>query len=239
MITDGKPSCLKEPDGYYKNSWDLDLYITGKCHNLARQCRKLGIPITTFMIATTPFQQFVSDFTEANNGRAFFTGLQGLGDTIFADFERNRRGRARPDPRTIPTSRPLAPCALPATRRGPFPRRSGPTSLTGFSPALPLFEGIVGYDDTVLPDVQRALLAGHSMNLLGLRGQAKTRIARGLTDLLDEWVPVLPGSHRCRRTPWRPSPNKAAPCSRKAGTTRPSRGCIAASATWRSSPRRM
>ena len=58
----------------------------------------------------------------------------------------------------------------------------------------PLFEGIVGYDDTVLPDVQRALLAGHSMNLLGLRGQAKTRIARGLTDLLDEWVPVLPGS---------------------------------------------
>ena len=58
----------------------------------------------------------------------------------------------------------------------------------------PLFEGIVGYDDTVLPDVQRALLAGHSMNLLGLRGQAKTRIARGLTDLLDEWIPVLPGA---------------------------------------------
>lgn len=58
----------------------------------------------------------------------------------------------------------------------------------------PLFEGIVGYDDTVLPDVQRALLAGHSMNLLGLRGQAKTRIARGLTDLLDEWVPILPGA---------------------------------------------
>ena len=58
----------------------------------------------------------------------------------------------------------------------------------------PLFDGIVGYDDTVLPDVQRALLAGHSINLLGLRGQAKTRIARGLTDLLDEWVPVLKGS---------------------------------------------
>ena len=58
----------------------------------------------------------------------------------------------------------------------------------------PVFEGIVGYDDTVLPDVQRALLAGHSMNLLGLRGQAKTRIARGLTDLLEEWVPVLPGA---------------------------------------------
>ena len=96
-ITDGKPSCLIEPDGnYYKNSFGLDPYITGKCHNLARQCRKLGIPITTFMIATDPaLQRFVSDFTEANNGRAFFTGLQGLGDTIFADFERNRRGRAR------------------------------------------------------------------------------------------------------------------------------------------------
>ena len=96
MITDGKPSCLKEPDGYYKNSWGLDPYITGKCHNLARQCRKLSIPITTFMIATDPaLQRFVSDFTEANNGRAFFTGLKGLGDTIFTDFERNRRGRAR------------------------------------------------------------------------------------------------------------------------------------------------
>lgn len=58
----------------------------------------------------------------------------------------------------------------------------------------PLFEGIVGYDDTVIPDVQRALLAGHSMNLLGLRGQAKTRMARGLTELLDEWVPVLDGA---------------------------------------------
>lgn len=58
----------------------------------------------------------------------------------------------------------------------------------------PLFEGIVGYEDTVIPDVQRALLAGHSMNLLGLRGQAKTRMARGLTELLDEWVPVLDGA---------------------------------------------
>ena len=58
----------------------------------------------------------------------------------------------------------------------------------------PMFEGIIGYDDTVIPEVQRAILAGHSMNLLGLRGQAKTRIARGLTDLLDEWVPVLEGS---------------------------------------------
>ncbi len=58
----------------------------------------------------------------------------------------------------------------------------------------PLFPEVVGYGDTVIPQVQRAILAGHSMNFLGLRGQAKTRMARGLTDLLDEWVPVVPGS---------------------------------------------
>ena len=92
MITDGKPSCLIENGEFYKNSWGLDPYIVGKCLNLARQCRKLKIPITTFMIASDPYlQQFVEDFTEANNGRAFFTGLQGLGDIMFSDFEKNRR----------------------------------------------------------------------------------------------------------------------------------------------------
>ena len=94
MITDGKPSCLKEGGDYYKNSFGLDPYITGKCFNLARQCRKQTIAITTFMIATDPYlQQFVEKFTEANKGRAFFTGLQGLGETMFADFEKNRRKR--------------------------------------------------------------------------------------------------------------------------------------------------
>jgi uncharacterized protein with von Willebrand factor type A (vWA) domain len=92
MITDGKPSCLKENGEYYKNSWGLDPYITGKCFNLARQCRKAKITITTFMIATDPhLQTFVQDFTEANNGRAFYTGLKGLGEMIFEDFERTRR----------------------------------------------------------------------------------------------------------------------------------------------------
>lgn len=92
MITDGKPSCLIEDGEFYKNSWGLDPYIVGKCLNLARQCRKLRIPITTFMIAQDPYlQQFIEDFTEANNGRAFFTGLQGLGDIMFTDFEKNRR----------------------------------------------------------------------------------------------------------------------------------------------------
>ncbi|PGH43300.1 magnesium chelatase [Micromonospora sp. WMMA1996] len=56
------------------------------------------------------------------------------------------------------------------------------------------FPGIVGYQDTVLPEVERALLAGHDMVLLGERGQGKTRLIRALGALLDEWTPVIPGS---------------------------------------------
>jgi magnesium chelatase subunit I len=56
------------------------------------------------------------------------------------------------------------------------------------------FPGIVGYEETVIPDLQRAILSKHSINLLGLRGQAKTRIARLMTNLLDEWIPVVEGS---------------------------------------------
>ncbi|MDG2053005.1 MAG: magnesium chelatase, partial [Flavobacteriaceae bacterium] len=58
----------------------------------------------------------------------------------------------------------------------------------------PTFEGLLGYENTVIPEVERALLSGPSINLLGLRGQAKTRLARQLTQLLDEWVPVVEGS---------------------------------------------
>ncbi|WP_433129828.1 sigma 54-interacting transcriptional regulator [Micromonospora sp. CA-240977] len=56
------------------------------------------------------------------------------------------------------------------------------------------FPGIVGYDDSVLPEVERALLAGHDMVLLGERGQGKTRLIRSLGALLDEWTPVIVGS---------------------------------------------
>ncbi|WP_089884560.1 vWA domain-containing protein [Kriegella aquimaris] len=97
MITDGKPSCLRLPDGtYYKNSVGLDDYIVEKCYNMARQARKLHIPITTFMIAEDPYlMQFIRHFTEANKGKAFFTGLKGLGEMIFEDYEQNRRKRLR------------------------------------------------------------------------------------------------------------------------------------------------
>lgn len=57
-----------------------------------------------------------------------------------------------------------------------------------------VFPGVIGFDDTVLPDIQRAVLSRHSILLLGLRGQAKTRIARLLTNLLDEYIPVVAGS---------------------------------------------
>ncbi len=93
MITDGKPSCLNEPDGtYYKNSFGLDDYIVNKCLNKASACRRMNIPITTFMIAQDPYlQKFVQNFTAANKGKAFYTGLKGLGEFIFQDYENNRR----------------------------------------------------------------------------------------------------------------------------------------------------
>jgi len=58
----------------------------------------------------------------------------------------------------------------------------------------PVFEGLFGYEDTVVPQLKKAILAGHHINLLGLRGQAKTRIARSMVDLLDEYMPIVKGS---------------------------------------------
>src|SRR5687767_3035334 len=57
-----------------------------------------------------------------------------------------------------------------------------------------LFPGIIGYDETVIPQLVNAVLARHHFILLGLRGQAKTRLLRALTSLLDEWIPVIPDS---------------------------------------------
>ena len=58
----------------------------------------------------------------------------------------------------------------------------------------PVFEGLWGYEDTVVPQLKKAILAGHHINLLGLRGQAKTKIARSMVDLLDEYMPIVKGS---------------------------------------------
>jgi magnesium chelatase subunit I len=59
---------------------------------------------------------------------------------------------------------------------------------------LPLFDGVLGYEDTVMPQLENALLAGHDVIFLGERGQAKTRMIRSLTGLLDEWMPIVAGS---------------------------------------------
>jgi Ca-activated chloride channel family protein len=92
MITDGKPTCLKEGLKYYKNSFGLDRKILTRTLNLAAQCRKLNIPITTFMIATDPYlKQFVKEFTMVNNGNAYYSSLKGLGHLLFEDYKRNRR----------------------------------------------------------------------------------------------------------------------------------------------------
>jgi len=91
MITDGKPTCIKEGIKYYKNSFGIDSKILAKTLNLASQLRKIKIPVTTFMIATDPYlKSFVRDFTKANNGNAYYSSLQGLGNLVFEDFKRNR-----------------------------------------------------------------------------------------------------------------------------------------------------
>jgi uncharacterized protein with von Willebrand factor type A (vWA) domain len=96
MITDGKPTCLKEGARYYKNSFGLDRKILNKTLDQAAKFRRMDIAITTFMIARDPYlQQFVREFTKTNNGRAFYSNLSGLGDFVFEDYIRNRKKRVR------------------------------------------------------------------------------------------------------------------------------------------------
>lgn len=96
MITDGKPTCLKENGRYYKNSIGLDRKVVAKTLNMAAHCKRLKIPITTFMIAKDPYlQHFVREFTKINDGRAFYSSLEGLGEYIFEDFITNRKKTVR------------------------------------------------------------------------------------------------------------------------------------------------
>ena len=92
MITDGKPTCIKKGKRYIKNSHGLDKNILNRTLALAVKCRKLHIPITTFMIARDPYLvQFVDQFTKTNNGKAFYSSLQGLGEFIFMDYKNNKK----------------------------------------------------------------------------------------------------------------------------------------------------
>ncbi len=96
MITDGKPTCIKKGKKYFKNSFGLDKNILNRTLALAVKCRKLHIPITTFMIARDPYLvQFVDQFTKSNNGKAFYSSLKGLGEFIFMDYKQNKRKERR------------------------------------------------------------------------------------------------------------------------------------------------
>lgn len=94
MITDGKPTCIKKGKQYYKNSFGLDRKILNRTLGLAASCRKIKIPITTFMIARDPYLvNFVDQFTQANDGKAFYASLENLGEFLFMDYKKNARNR--------------------------------------------------------------------------------------------------------------------------------------------------
>jgi uncharacterized protein with von Willebrand factor type A (vWA) domain len=92
MITDGKPSALVENGRLYTNSFGLDMKIVNRTLEEADRCRRSGIPITTFMLATDPMLvNFVEQLSKINRGRAFYTSPDRLGEYILADYIRNRR----------------------------------------------------------------------------------------------------------------------------------------------------
>lgn len=100
-------------------------------------------------------------------------------------------------------TKPEVPASLPTTlgalrasgwKSVPVKEELRTNAVRNISEGKPLFEGVMGYEDTVMPQLENALLAGHDVVFLGERGQAKTRMIRSLTDLLDEWMPIVTGS---------------------------------------------
>ncbi len=94
LITDGKPSAITEGNEIYKNPFGLDLKIVNRTLEEVDLCRRQGVVITTFMLATDPpLTQFVEKLTRINRGRAYFASPYNLGEFILADYIRNRRRR--------------------------------------------------------------------------------------------------------------------------------------------------
>ena len=93
MVTDGKPSAIFDDNGrLYKNSFGLDPRIVNKTLDEAVACRREKVTISTFMVARDPYLiNFVEELTKANQGRAYYSQLQNLGEFIFVDYIRNRR----------------------------------------------------------------------------------------------------------------------------------------------------
>ena len=97
LITDGKPSALTERDGrIYKNPFGLDERVVNKTLEEAATCRRLGIPVTTFMLTEDPvLVEFTERFTQVNRGRAYYSRPDKLGSFVLVDYLRNRRRRVR------------------------------------------------------------------------------------------------------------------------------------------------
>ena len=93
MVTDGKPSAIFEENGrLYKNSFGLDPKIVNKTLDEAVACRREKVTISTFMVARDPYLiNFVEELTKSNKGRAYYSGLNDLGQFVFVDYVRNRK----------------------------------------------------------------------------------------------------------------------------------------------------
>lgn len=99
MVTDGKPSAMFDDAGrLYKNSFGLDPKIVNKTLDEALACRREKITISTFMVARDPYLiDFVEELTKSNKGRAYYSGLNDLGQFVFVDYVRNRKKKFRAD----------------------------------------------------------------------------------------------------------------------------------------------
>ena len=96
MVTDGKPSAVFDRGRLYRNSFGLDPLVLQKTFAEGRACRKNKIRVCTFMIAKDPYLiEFVEEFSKVCAGKAFYTGLDGLGEFVFVDYAAHRRGKVR------------------------------------------------------------------------------------------------------------------------------------------------
>lgn len=96
MVTDGKPSAVFDRGRLYRNSFGLDPLVLQKTFAEGRACRKNRIRVCTFMVAQDPYLiEFVEEFSKVCAGKAFYTGLDGLGEFVFADYAAHRKGKVR------------------------------------------------------------------------------------------------------------------------------------------------
>ncbi len=96
MVTDGKPSAVFDRGRLYRNSFGLDPLVLQKTFAEGRACRRSKIRVCTFMIAQDPYLiEFVEEFSKVCAGKAFYTGLDGLGEFVFVDYAAHRRGKIR------------------------------------------------------------------------------------------------------------------------------------------------